>query len=121
MPSLRCIGEPRLVISGVIIHLENELPIKADLEEMPGPRDQLIRCTNVRTVDGKRPQFVHEQGSTFIFPIGIIRLIEAPATSLSTAVALQDDDDIDDQPDGPLSLDAFDDAEEDFLARIREI
>jgi hypothetical protein len=40
---------------------------------------------------------------------------------MSTAVALQDDDDIDDEPDGPLSLDAFDDAEEDFLARIREI
>ena len=109
------------MISGVIIHLENELPIKADLEEMPGPMDQLIRCTNVRTVDGKRPQFVHEQGSTFIFPISIIRLIEAPATSMNTAVALQDGDDLDDEPDGPLSLDAFDDAEEDFLARIREI
>jgi hypothetical protein len=40
---------------------------------------------------------------------------------MSTSVALQDGDDIDDELDGPLSLDAFDDAEEDFLARIREI
>lgn len=121
MPCPPLIGEPRVVISGVIIHLENELPIKADLDEMPGPRDQLIRCTNVRTVDGKRPQFVHEQGSTFIFPISIIRLIEAPATSMSTALALQDGDDPDAEAAGALALDAFDDAEEDFLARIREI
>lgn len=106
------------MISGVIIHIENELPIMVDLEEMPGPRDVLVRCTNVRTVDGKRPQFVHEKGSTFFFPMSIVRLIEAPATSASTALALQDESD---EPEDALALEALDDAEEDLLTRIRQI
>ncbi|HEY5519676.1 MAG TPA: hypothetical protein VIK08_03380 [Candidatus Limnocylindrales bacterium] len=114
-------GEPRNVINGVIIHLENELPIMVDLEQLPGPADMLVRCTNVRTVDGKRPQFVREKDSTFFFPVSIIRLIEAPATSASTAVALQDEADALDERDDPLASEAFDDAEEHFLARIRQI
>ena len=115
------VGEPPEVISGVIIHLQNELPIIADLESIPGPGDRLVRCTNVRTVDGKRPQFVHDRNSTFIFPVSVIRLIEAPAVSSSTAVARQDGADEFDESTAPPPPDAYDDdAEESFLARVRQ-
>jgi len=67
------------VISNVILHLNNDLPIVVDMLELPGPADRNVRCTNVRTVDGKRPQFVHDRESTFVFPMAMIRLIEAPA------------------------------------------
>ena len=30
----------------------------------PRPSDRLLKCTNVRTVDGKRPPFVHDANST---------------------------------------------------------
>jgi len=71
------------VISNVILHLNNDLPILVDLEELPGPAERNVRCTNVRTVDGKRPNFVHDRESTFVFPMAMIRLIEAPAGLLS--------------------------------------
>jgi hypothetical protein len=69
------------VISNVILHLNNDLPILADLEELPGPGDRNVRCTNVRGVDGKRPSFVHDRDSIFVFPMAMVRLIEAPAGS----------------------------------------
>jgi hypothetical protein len=71
--------DTRRVISNAILHLHNELPLMVDLDFMPAGGDQLIRCSNVRTVDGKRPQFVHDRNGTFVFPLSMIRLIEVPA------------------------------------------
>jgi len=115
-------GEPPRVISGVIIHLENQLPILVDLIELPGPQDLVVRCTNVRAVDGKRPQFVHDRNSTFIFPITMIRLIEAPAMSDEAALVADDTPFGLDDPAARPPSDGFDEeAAEDFLARIRQI
>ena len=59
------------VITNVIIHLMNELPIVVDVDALPAGADRSIRCTNVRTVDGKRPSYVHDRNSTFVFPAGV--------------------------------------------------
>jgi hypothetical protein len=114
------------VITGVIVHIENELPIMADIEELPAPTDMLVRCMNVRTVDGKRPAFAHDLKSTFIFPIGVIRLIEVPEHSQSRMMAVSGQpDDVDDEqlsPQGQLLDDGADEEpDEDLLARIRQI
>jgi hypothetical protein len=74
--------DTRSVITNVIIHLMNELPVMVDLEHLPVGGDGNVRCTNVRTVDGKRPQFVHDRNGVFIFPMNMIRLIEAPPGAL---------------------------------------
>jgi hypothetical protein len=71
--------ETRRVIKSVIVHIANELPIMVDLYEAPGPTASSVRCTNVRTVDGKRPTFIHDPRSTFLLPWHVIRLIEVPA------------------------------------------
>jgi len=71
------------VISNAILHLNNDLPVVADLEEMPTSSDRSVRCTNVRTVDGKRPSFVHDPHSTFVLPMAMIRLIEVPVESIA--------------------------------------
>jgi hypothetical protein len=107
-----------------MVHLQNDLPILVDLEAMPGPQDRIVRCTNVRTADGKRPSFVHEKSSTFLLPLAMIRLIEVPQVSDSYAVATQDNDEF----HAPLAVVELpplenddEEAEEDLLARIREI
>jgi hypothetical protein len=115
------------VIHNVFIHLNNELPIMADLEEIPGGTDRSIRCTNVRTVDGKRPSFVHDKGSTFVFPMSMIRLIEVPSqegrsseTALAKVAPQNGAEAIDTAYDDPLP--SYDEEpDEDLLARIRSV
>jgi hypothetical protein len=107
---------------GIIVHLNNDLPIIVDMDELPAPGDRMIRCTNVRTVDGKRPAFVHERGSTFIFPLAIIRLIEVPELSDGSGIAVQPEYEPRTSAVHEPALDEIDEeAEEDLLARIRQI
>lgn len=109
------------VISGVIVHIENELPIMVDMEALPLPGDQSITCSNVRTIDGKRPQFVHDKNSTFVFPMHVVRLIEAPQLSPSSEVAIQEEPSYMSQHVEPDFDPIDEEAEEDLLARIRDI
>jgi len=106
------------VIPSVIIHLINDLPVVADIDELPSGADRNIRCTNVRTVDGKRPNFIHDRNSTFVFPMSVIRVIEAPQAGSETSqdieareplIALAPPQAPDEEPD------------EDLLARIRSV
>lgn len=107
------------MIPNVYVHLVNELPLLVDVFELPGPDDRNLRCTNVRTVDGKRPTFVHDPRSTFVFPMAQVRMIEAPSLTVEvgdTNVVLV--------PEGgehiPPPL-AEEEADEDLLARIRSV
>src|SRR4051812_29462550 len=118
----RFVGDPARVIQGIIVHLQNDLPIVVDMEELPAGGDRTIRCTNVRTIDGKRPAFVHDRKSTFIFPLQIVRLIEVPTMSGSSSLAMNDEFDLPPAPEPVPALEAVDEeAEEDLLARIRQI
>ena len=106
------------MIPNVILHIHGELPIVVDLEELPQGGDRSIRCTNVRTVDGKRPAYVHDRNSTFVFPLSEIRLLEAPATA-----PVVDDEfvvmEYEPPPPPPPTLD--EEPDEDLLARIRSV
>lgn len=105
------------MIANVIIHLNNDLPILADVEELPSGPDRSITCTNVRTIDGKRPAFVHDPKSTFVFPLSVIRLIEARRESLSPLGAVEEPEEPETQ-----AADAWDEEpDEDLLAKIRSI
>jgi hypothetical protein len=106
------------VIKNAVLHLLNEQPLLIDLYELPKALDQGLLCTNLRTMDGKRPVFVDRLESTFFFPYLHIRFIEilpsesglaevpAPAEEAAPAPAAEEED---------LELD------EDFLRRIREV
>jgi hypothetical protein len=107
------------VITGVILHLTNDLPLLVDMDELPGPADRHVRCTNVRTVDGKRPSFVHDRHNIFVFPLGVIRMIEAPAEG-GAAVPEVVSDAVAEAAELPLpQLD--EEPDEGLLARIRDI
>ena len=113
------------VIRNAIIHIQNEQPLLADLFEAPGPGDIGLRCTNLRTNDGKRPVFIEESGSVFFFPYLHVRFIEIPAKSITgsdPSFALEVVETMqlpapvaEPEPEPDLEID------EDFLRRIREV
>jgi hypothetical protein len=117
------------VLKNAVIHLHNEQPLLADLLELPATADQAVRMTNLRTLDGKRPVFVDDMTSVFVFAYHRISFIEVPRTSLvgttleeqvpvtakvAAAVAAGVNDAVGGD-DGELEID------EDFLRRIREV
>ena len=98
-----------------ILHLLNDQPLVIDLLEDPKPSDMAVICTNVRTMDGKRPVFIDFSDSTFVFPMASVRFVELP-TGAEDA----------DRARGPAGraaeADESEDLEidEDFLRRVRE-
>ena len=113
------------MIRDVILHLNNEQPLLADLFEPPSPGDVGLRCTNLRMMNGKRPVFVDEITSIFFFPYLHIRFVEIPPSALtggdpSLAMATGDDGEPRDRPAAP-EPEADLEIDEDFLRRIREV
>ena len=112
------------MIRNVIIHIQNEQPLLADLYDMPGALDQGLLCTNLRMLDGKRPVFIDDITAVFFFPYVHVRFVEIPPRSLigtdlevPVEVAVlagpaPSDEATEDEED--LEID------EDFLRRIRE-
>jgi hypothetical protein len=93
----------------------SDQPLSVDLLEEPKPSDLTILCTNVRTVDGKRPVFIDFSASTFVFPMAMIRFVEIPQAGAEReraagVVALAD------MPEEAEDLEI----DEDFLRRVRE-
>lgn len=113
------------MIRNAVLHIMNEQPMLADLFEMPTPGDAILRCTNLRTMNGKRPVFVDDSMSVFYFPYLHLRFVELMPASLAgteyesdAAVAVAAglsaaSEPADEEPD--LEID------EDFLRRIREV
>jgi len=99
-----------------ILHLLNDQPLNVDLVDDPKPGDMAVICTNVRTIDGKRPVFIDYSDSTFVFPMASVRFVEIPTGAddadrarAAAAAAAESGDESDD-----LEID------EDFLRRVRE-
>jgi hypothetical protein len=97
-----------------ILHLLNDQPLVVDLLEEPKPADLTVVCTNVKSVDGKRPVFIDFTSSTFVFPMAMVRFVEIPREAdeaerskpSGTSAADEDADDLE--------------IDEDFLRRVRE-
>ena len=102
------------MIRDAVIHLFNEQPLVADLLETPLPGDVTLVCTNLRTMNRKRPIFVDHSESTFVFPYTQIRFVELPrgagerADELLALAASSDDSE-------EILLD------EELLRRVREL
>ena len=76
------------MIRNVVLHINNEQPLLADLFELPNAADVGLRCTNLRTMNGKRPVFVDDINSVFFFPYLHIRFVEImPASGPRTMPA----------------------------------
>ncbi len=60
----------------VLIHVANEDPILADVEELPAATDQAVICSNIRRRDGKDVHYVDAQAVTFMIPWHRIMMLE---------------------------------------------
>jgi len=60
----------------VILHLANSEPILAEIEELPGPSDTLIKIKNPTMVDGKDITYIRDDTTTIIWPIERINFLE---------------------------------------------
>ena len=129
------------MIRNVCIHLSNEQPLLVDMFDLPTAADAGLLCTNVRSLDGKRPIFIDSITGVFFFPYHVIRFLEIPEgavdlgrtsggqaapgyargageepdSRLAIAVGGPAGEDLDEDPDGEIEID------EGFLQRIRDI
>jgi hypothetical protein len=89
---------------------------------MPTAADVSLVCTNVRMQDGKRPVFIDNPASVFVFPYLTIRFIEIlpgamtglPEAPVDDRMGVAGESGVDGETDGDLELD------EDFLRRVRD-
>jgi hypothetical protein len=109
------------VIRNAVVHVLNEQPLLVDLYDTPKPEDQGLLCTNLRTMDGKKPIFIDRIESVFFFPYLHIRFLEIPPASGGLAEVEAPSEEAapapaeTPEPEEDLELD------EDFLRRIREV
>ena len=73
------------MIRDVVLHINNEQPLRADLFDFPGPDAVLLRCTNIRTLNGSRPIFIDDLNSIVFFPMLHLRFIEVLPKSQAEA------------------------------------
>ncbi len=99
--------------------MQNEQPLKADVEQMPTAADSCLMCTNLRYLNGKKPGWSDHIDSWFMIPMTVIRFVEVPQTSISGVegiIPLGAATFVRDEPH------VFEDVEpdEDLMRRIRE-
>jgi hypothetical protein len=115
------------MIRDAVLHIMNEQPLLADLFEPPSPGDVGLRCTNLRTLNGKRPVFVDDSASVFFFPYLHLRFVEIPPGAISggdpgsALEASRDTPDRPRRPGAPAEPEPELEIDEDFLRRIREV
>ena len=65
----------------VILHILNEDPILADMEDLPQPSAIYFACNNLRKRDGKPVTYLTPGAKTILFPWSRINFIEIMVTA----------------------------------------
>ena len=60
----------------VVLHIEDESPIVAEMDELPAPSDQLIVVNNPRRRDGKDLHYLDSNVVTVMWPVNRMNFIE---------------------------------------------
>lgn len=60
----------------VILHIMNEDPILADMDELPEPGAIYFSCSNLRKRDGKPVNYLTPGAKTILFPWSRVSFIE---------------------------------------------
>ena len=104
------------MIRNVVIHMQGEQPLLADIEALPTPTDACLVCTNMRMGNGKRPTFIDQSDNGILIPLLHIRFVEIPASALPGAEAREAEKAL--VPVEPAEEEL--ELDEDFLRKIRE-
>ncbi len=73
----------------VLLHLPNEDPILAEIDELPKPDDTNVTVTNMRKRDGTRLSYVDGEAEKFIFPWHRITFIEVMPSEAERAKVMK--------------------------------
>ncbi|CAN5649628.1 hypothetical protein BH23CHL8_BH23CHL8_21720 [soil metagenome] len=73
------------MIRDVVLHMANELPMRADIESLPTAGDTTLVCTNLLTIERRKPLSVDHADSVFIIPLQFIRFIEIPRSAIAAS------------------------------------
>jgi len=60
----------------LIIHISNEEPFLAEVEELPDPNDQILYCSNPRRRDGRELHYLQPEVQRIIVPWHRVTFIE---------------------------------------------
>jgi len=60
----------------VILHILNQDPIIAELDDLPQPDDQIIKVVNPRYRDGRELHFLDHGVTTVLWPVNQLTFIE---------------------------------------------
>ena len=60
----------------VILHIRNSDPVLCELDELPDPKDTILKVTNPRQRDGKDLHYLQNNVVTVIWPIQQLTFIE---------------------------------------------
>lgn len=63
----------------IILHIHNQDPIVAEIEELPQPSDTIIKVANPRYKDGREIHFLDHGVSTVLWPVNQLTFIEVLA------------------------------------------
>lgn len=74
------------MIKKAVVHLIGDLPIVVDLLASPRASDVSLMCTNLRTIDGKRPPAVDHADGLFMLPLATIRFVELPNSEVEATL-----------------------------------
>jgi hypothetical protein len=64
----------------VILHIPNEDPIVADMEELPKPGDNFVMVSNMRRSDGTQLAYLDQDADKFLLPWHRLSFIEVRPT-----------------------------------------
>jgi hypothetical protein len=73
------------MIRDVVLHMHGDQPMVADIESLPTADDSTLVCTNLRTIERRKPLTVDHTDSVFIIPLMFIRFIEIPRAAIMAA------------------------------------
>ena len=73
------------MIRDVVLHMAGDMPMRADIESLPTAGDTTLVCTNLLTIERRKPLAVDHTDSVFIIPLQFIRFIEIPRVAIAAS------------------------------------
>jgi len=73
----------------VILHIPNEDPLLAEMDEMPKPADMYLTVSNIRRRDGSRLSNVDAEAEKFFYPWSRINFVEVLASEAENAKVMK--------------------------------
>ncbi len=70
------------MIKNAVLHPVGDQPMLADLVVEPQPGDISLMCTNLRTIDGKRPPSIEHPDGVYVIPLVTLRFVEIPKSGV---------------------------------------